>query len=106
MARRATEMSVQCGKAASRTSNVKMGATTVFDRFAPGTMLGRYELLATIGEGGMARVVLARQRGPGGFEKAVVIKLIHPRMQSEQQFVGMLLDEARVAAQINHQNVV
>ena len=33
----------------------------MLDRFAPGTMLGRYELLATIGEGGMARVILARQ---------------------------------------------
>jgi eukaryotic-like serine/threonine-protein kinase len=80
--------------------------STMLDRFAPGTMLGRYELLATIGEGGMARVILARQRGPAGFEKAVVIKVIHPRMSEDQAAVGMLLDEARVAAQINHRNVV
>jgi len=78
----------------------------MLDRFAPGTMLGRYELLATIGEGGMARVILARQRGPAGFEKAVVIKVIHPRMSQDQSAIGMLLDEARVAAQINHRNVV
>jgi eukaryotic-like serine/threonine-protein kinase len=78
----------------------------MLDRFAPGTMLGRYELLATIGEGGMARVILARQRGPAGFEKAVVIKVIHPRMSQDQGAIGMLLDEARVAAQINHRNVV
>jgi len=78
----------------------------MLDRFAPGTMLGRYECLATIGEGGMARVILARQRGPAGFEKAVVIKVIHPRMSQDQSAVGMLLDEARIAAQINHRNVV
>ncbi|MBA3461450.1 MAG: protein kinase [Deltaproteobacteria bacterium] len=75
-------------------------------RFAPGTMLGRYELLATIGVGGMASVILARQRGPGGFEKAVVIKLIHPHMAQDTVAVNMLLDEAKVAAQLDHQNIV
>src|SRR4051812_3153433 len=75
-------------------------------RFAPGTMLGRYELLATIGVGGMASVILARQRGPAGFEKAVVIKLIHPHMAQDTVAVNMLLDEAKVAAQLDHQNIV
>ncbi len=81
-------------------------ATQIFDRFAPGTMLGRYELLATIGEGGMARVILARQRCFAGFEKVVVIKVVLPQMAGDDEIVGMLLDEARIAAQINHPNVV
>jgi len=81
-------------------------ATQMFDLFAPGTMLGRNELLATIGEGGMARVILARQRGPMGFEKVVVVKVIHPDFASDQAAVGMLLDEARIAAAINHPHVV
>src|SRR4051812_41518984 len=75
-------------------------------RFAPGTMLGRYELLATIGVGGMASVILARQRGPAGFEKAVVIKLIHPHMAQDTVAVNMLLDEAKIASQLDHQNIV
>jgi len=81
-------------------------ATQMFDLFAPGTMLGRNELLAAIGEGGMARVILARQRGPMGFEKVVVVKVIHPDFATDQAAVGMLLDEARVAARIDHPNVV
>ncbi len=81
-------------------------ATQMFDMFAPGTMLGRNELLATIGEGGMARVILARQRGPMGFEKVVVVKIIHPDFATDHAAVGMLLDEARIAAAINHPNVV
>jgi serine/threonine protein kinase len=80
--------------------------TTMFDLFAPGTMLGRYELVAAIGEGGMARVILARQRGPAGFEKVVVVKVIHPKMAEDKAAIGMLLDEARVAAQISHPHVV
>lgn len=75
-------------------------------RFTPGTMLGRYELLATIGVGGMASVILARQKGPAGFEKAVVVKLIHPHMAQDTIAVNMLLDEAKVAAQLDHQNIV
>ncbi len=78
----------------------------MFDLFAPGTMLGRNELLATIGEGGMARVILARQRGPMGFEKVVVVKIIHPDFEADRAAIGMLLDEARIAAAINHPNVV
>jgi serine/threonine-protein kinase len=72
----------------------------------PGATLGRYELLAPIGTGGMATVILARQRGPRGFEKAVVLKVVHPHMAHEQAAIDMLLDEARVAAQISHHNVV
>ncbi len=75
-------------------------------QFAPGTRLGRYELLATIGKGGMASVILARQRGPAGFEKTVVVKVIHPHMAQDRAAINMLLDEARVAAQIDHPNVV
>ena len=75
-------------------------------QFVPGTMLGKYELLATIGTGGMASVILARQRGPAGFEKVVVVKVVHPHMAQDQIAVNMLLDEAKVASQIDHQNVV
>jgi eukaryotic-like serine/threonine-protein kinase len=75
-------------------------------RFAAGTQLGKYELIAPIGSGGMASVILARTRGPGGFEKVVVIKVIHPHMASDEVAVSMLLDEGRLAALIEHPNVV
>ena len=68
--------------------------------------LGRYELITRIGQGGMAEVQLAVQRGPAGFEKLVVVKLIHEKLAAEKTFVDMLLDEARVAALVKHPNVV
>jgi serine/threonine protein kinase len=68
--------------------------------------LGRYELVTRIGQGGMAEVQLAVQRGPAGFEKLVVIKLINERLAAQKTFVDMLLDEARVAALVKHPNVV
>src|SRR5678815_5075791 len=68
--------------------------------------LGRFELVTQIGSGGMAEVQLAVQRGPAGFEKLVVIKLVHKNLATQKTFVDMLLDEARVAALVNHPNVV
>ncbi len=70
------------------------------------TRLGRYELITRIGQGGMAEVQLALQRGPAGFEKLVVVKLVHHNLASQKAFVDMLLDEARVAALVKHPNVV
>ena len=71
-----------------------------------GDKLGRYELITRIGQGGMAEVQLAIQRGPAGFEKLVVVKLVHENLASQKTFVDMLLDEARVAALVKHPNVV
>jgi eukaryotic-like serine/threonine-protein kinase len=54
----------------------------------------------------MAEVQLALQRGPAGFEKLVVVKLVHENLATQRAFVDMLLDEARVAALVKHPNVV
>ncbi len=54
----------------------------------------------------MAEVQLAIQRGPAGFEKLVVVKLVHENLASQKSFVDMLLDEARIAALVKHPNVV
>ncbi len=68
--------------------------------------IGRYQLLAKIATGGMAEIWLARQTGIGGFEKIVVVKRILPHLATEKAFVEMFLDEAVIAAQLNHPNVV
>ena len=68
--------------------------------------LGRYDLIARIGKGGMAQVYLARQRGPTHFEKLVVVKTIHPHLAAQKTFIDMLLDEARIAALLKHPCVV
>jgi hypothetical protein len=68
-------------------------------------MLGRYRLCMELAQGGMGTVYLARSEGPGGFEKLVALKSIHPHMAKDQKFVAMFLDEARIAARIHHPNV-
>jgi serine/threonine-protein kinase len=70
------------------------------------TQLGRYQLVRKIATGGMAEVFLARAVGPGGFEKTLVIKRILPTLAEDPEFVAMFLHEARLAAQLNHANIV
>lgn len=67
---------------------------------------GRYETLRVIASGGMATVHLARALGAGGFERLVAIKVMHPHIAREPEFVDMFLDEGRLAASIHHPNVV
>ncbi|MEI8255654.1 MAG: serine/threonine-protein kinase [Deltaproteobacteria bacterium] len=68
--------------------------------------LGRYEVIAEIARGGMGTVLLARLAGAGGFQRLFALKLLHQRYLDDPEFVQMLLDEARIAARINHPNVV
>src|ERR1019366_8796650 len=81
------------------------GAAFNASPLAPGYKLDRYELLCPIAEGGMASVWVARQRGKHGFEKLVAIKTILPKFAADIRFQEMFLDEARIAARIEHMNV-
>ncbi len=63
-------------------------------------------MLAEIASGGMGSVYVCRAEGDGGFERIVAIKLLHPHLATNVDFVSMFLDEARLAARIHHHNVV
>jgi serine/threonine protein kinase len=69
------------------------------------TKLGKYELLMPLAAGGMARIYIGRSTGIGSFERHVVLKLITPERERDATAVQMFLDEARLAASLNHQNV-
>jgi serine/threonine-protein kinase len=70
-----------------------------------GQRFGRYRLCYLLASGGMGSVYLARAEGPGGFEKLVALKRIHAHLARNERFVDMFLDEARIAARIQHPNV-
>jgi len=76
------------------------------DEKTPTSRFGKYTLIAHLATGGMAEIYLAKQLGIAGFEKLLVIKRILPHLAREDMFVQMFLDEARIAARLNHQNVV
>jgi serine/threonine protein kinase len=68
--------------------------------------VSRYRIVRPLAVGGMAEVFLAEQKGPEGFVKKVVLKRILPHLSHDEEFLKMFLQEARLAARINHPNVV
>lgn len=67
---------------------------------------GKYELQEKIGAGGMAEVFRAKMPGVAGFEKTVVIKRILPHLSHDKAIDGMFVAEAKIAARVQHRNVV
>ena len=70
-----------------------------------GARLGRYQIMRRIAVGGMAELYLARHVGRAGFEKVVAIKRVLPHLAEDAKFVDMFLDEARLAAGLDHSNI-
>jgi serine/threonine-protein kinase len=68
--------------------------------------LGKYRLLRLLASGGMGEVFFARQEGPAGFAKPAVVKRVLEHLAREASFTQMFLNEARLAALLQHQNVV
>jgi serine/threonine protein kinase len=69
--------------------------------------LGKYELIVSLGRGGMASVYLALVAGPGRFNKLLVLKILRDDVPGlAEDSVNMFLDEARLSARLVHPNIV
>lgn len=66
----------------------------------------RYEELAPLGQGGMAKVFLAMVRGAEGFRRLFVVKRLRPELSGTLELVNQFIDEARLGASLVHSNVV
>lgn len=67
---------------------------------------GKFLLLDRIARGGMAELCRAKIIGSQGFEKLIAIKKILPHLADQEEFVSAFIDEARLAAFLQHRNIV
>ena len=67
---------------------------------------GKYLLIDKIGVGGMAEVYIGKITGDEGFEKLLVIKKILPHLTTEDELVKNFIDEAKIAALLQHENII
>jgi serine/threonine protein kinase len=71
-----------------------------------GTQLGRYRIVEHLATGGMAEIFLARHEAEAGFQKQLVLKVLQRRWEDRPEVVDLFLGEARIAALMNHPNIV
>jgi serine/threonine-protein kinase len=69
-------------------------------------IIGNYEVIRKLATGGMGEVYLARQHGPVAFSRDVVLKKLHQGYTEDPEFVRMFLNEAQLAANLSHPNIV
>ncbi len=81
------------------------GAAGLTGASAP-AVVGRYEVLLRIARGGMGTVYLARVTGEGGFRRLFALKVVRDHLSQNDDYVRMLLQEARIASRLHHPNVV
>ncbi len=67
---------------------------------------GGYTLVAQLGRGGTGDVFLALSARTSGFQKVIVLKVLHEALEQDLGALEMFLDEARIAAQLHHPNIV
>src|SRR5579863_10163941 len=67
---------------------------------------GKYRLVRKLAQGGMAEIFLALENGPRGFERVIVLKRVLAELCKSAELVQMFLDEAKLAALLDHPNVV
>jgi serine/threonine protein kinase len=68
--------------------------------------IGRFKLIKRLAVGGMADIYLAQETGPRGYEKTVVVKTIRADLVDEEELIQMLMEEARIASCLKHENIV
>src|SRR5271154_5120819 len=67
---------------------------------------GKYHVLDKIAQGGMAEVYKVKTVGIAGFEKIQALKRILPNQAREARFIRSFVDEARIAVELTHRNIV
>ncbi len=67
---------------------------------------GKYHVLERIAQGGMAEIYKVKTVGIAGFEKVQALKRIKPQSAGEERFIRGFIDEARIAVELSHRNIV
>jgi eukaryotic-like serine/threonine-protein kinase len=82
------------------------GITPAGSAAAEAARIGRYEILEKVGVGGMAEVYRALARGPGRYQRELIIKRILPHLADDPEFVRAFVEEGKILGLLSHPNIV
>ena len=66
----------------------------------------KYDILGLIARGGMAEIYKAKKKGVKGFKKIIALKKILSGYGEDDKFIEMFVDEAKIASELSHPNIV
>lgn len=69
-------------------------------------MLGKYQIVEPLRQGGTAAIFLAVMKGENGFSREVVVKRPLPHLLADRHLRSMFIDEAHIASRLAHPNIV
>lgn len=92
-----------CGSVLLKEERTSHGHANNPETFVRNALKDRYEIISMLGKGGMATVYKARQLNLG---RVVALKVIHPNLVHDQEFVDRFIQEARVCASLTHHNII
>ena len=72
----------------------------------PPSQFGKFRDLKRLASGGMGDIYLAKLGGAEGFEREMVLKVLHPHLAKDQSFAQAMVDEAKLTVLLQHPNVV
>ncbi len=90
----------------SQASSARMSRTASRGGGTQTDRIGKYRVLVELGQGGMSNVFLAMAKGPSDFSKLIVLKALRPHLAIDPLAVSSFMEEARLAARLNHPNIV
>ncbi|HUU02642.1 MAG TPA: protein kinase [Myxococcota bacterium] len=76
-----------------------------FEKSFP-SKFGKFHDLRRVAGGGMGDIYLAKLAGAEGFEREVVLKVLHPHLAKDESFARALVDEAKITVLMHHPNIV
>ncbi|MDB4991255.1 MAG: serine/threonine protein kinase [Myxococcaceae bacterium] len=103
--RRGTRVSVSRAPLAGTPSRQALASWRPSARLEPVERYGRFEILGRIGRGGMAEILLARERSAAGGTRHLVIKRVLPEVRDFDEMLHMFLDETRIVMDLSHPNL-
>jgi predicted Zn finger-like uncharacterized protein len=90
------------------TDGIEVEGATIKSPFekGPPSQFGKFRDLKRLASGGMGDIYLAKLGGAEGFEREMVLKVLHPHLAKDQSFAQAMVDEAKLTVLLQHPNIV
>ena len=96
-------VAIKCRYCGSMLAETSPSSWQNYNTMIRNALAAKYQIIEEVGKGGMAIVYRAIQKN---LNREIALKVIHPNLVHDAEFLGRFHSEAQLAASLNHQNIV